>query len=68
MVHSVGGWVALAGAIVLGPRLGKYTKDGGMRPILGHNIPLAALGVFILWVGWFGFNPVQPPPPIPVLP
>ena len=57
VVHSVGGWVALAGAIVLGPRLGKYTKDGGMRPILGHNIPLAALGVFILWVGWFGFNP-----------
>jgi len=57
VVHSVGGWVALAGAMVLGPRLGKYTKDGGIRPILGHNIPLAALGVFILWVGWFGFNP-----------
>jgi Amt family ammonium transporter len=47
----------LAGAIVLGPRLGKYTKDGGIRPILGHNMPLAALGVFILWLGWFGFNP-----------
>lgn len=57
VVHSVGGWAALAGAIVLGPRLGKYTKNGGIRPILGHNIPLAALGVFILWVGWFGFNP-----------
>ncbi|HBT87249.1 ammonium transporter [Desulfobacter sp.] len=57
VVHSVGGWSALAGAIVLGPRLGKYTKDGGIRPILGHNIPLAALGVFILWIGWFGFNP-----------
>jgi Amt family ammonium transporter len=57
VVHSVGGWAALAGAIVLGPRLGKYTKDGGIRPILGHNLPLAALGVFILWMGWFGFNP-----------
>ena len=57
VVHSVGGWVALAGAMVLGPRLGKYSKEGGIRPILGHNIPLASLGVFILWVGWFGFNP-----------
>ena len=57
VVHSVGGWAALAGTIVLGPRLGKYTKDGGIKPILGHNIPLAALGVFILWLGWFGFNP-----------
>ncbi|MCG8635154.1 MAG: ammonium transporter [Desulfobacterales bacterium] len=57
VVHSVGGWAALAGAVVLGPRLGKYTKDGRVKPILGHNIPLAALGVFILWVGWFGFNP-----------
>ncbi len=56
VVHSVGGWSALAGAIVLGPRLGKYGKDGSIKPILGHNIPLAALGVFILWVGWFGFN------------
>ena len=56
VVHSVGGWAALAGAIVLGPRMGKYTKDGGIRPILGHNMPLAALGVFILWMGWFGFN------------
>ncbi len=57
VVHSVGGWAALAGAIVLGPRLGKYSKDGKIKPILGHNMPLAALGVFILWLGWFGFNP-----------
>ncbi len=57
VVHSVGGWAALAGAIVLGPRMGKYGKDGKVKPILGHNIPLAALGVFILWLGWFGFNP-----------
>ena len=57
VVHSVGGWAALAGAIVLGPRAGKYAKDGSIKPILGHNIPLAALGVFILWIGWFGFNP-----------
>ncbi|MDJ0915954.1 MAG: ammonium transporter [Desulfobacterales bacterium] len=57
VVHSVGGWAALAGAIVLGPRMGKYTKDGKVKPILGHNMPLAALGVFILWLGWFGFNP-----------
>lgn len=57
VVHSVGGWCALAGAIVLGPRIGKYTPDGKSRAIPGHNIPLAALGVFILWFGWFGFNP-----------
>ena len=57
VVHSVGGWAALAGAIVLGPRIGKFTKDGGVKPILGHNITLAGLGVFILWIGWFGFNP-----------
>ena len=57
VVHSVGGWAALAGAIVLGPRMGKYMKDGKVKPILGHNLPLAALGVFILWLGWFGFNP-----------
>jgi Amt family ammonium transporter len=56
VVHSVGGWCALAGAIVLGARIGKY-KDGKTMPIPGHNIPLAALGVFILWLGWFGFNP-----------
>ncbi len=57
VVHSVGGWCALAGAIVLGPRIGKYGPDGRSRAIPGHNIPLAALGVFILWFGWFGFNP-----------
>ena len=57
VVHSVGGWVGLAGAIVLGPRLGKYAKDGKVKPILGHSMTLAALGVFILWLGWFGFNP-----------
>ncbi|MFP4446344.1 MAG: ammonium transporter [Desulfosudaceae bacterium] len=57
VVHSVGGWAALAGTLILGPRLGKYGKDGKIRPILGHNIPLAALGVFVLWLGWFGFNP-----------
>lgn len=57
VVHSVGGWAALAGAIVLGPRMGKYGKDGKVKAIPGHNIPLAALGVFILWLGWFGFNP-----------
>ncbi len=57
VVHSIGGWVALAGALVLGPRIGKYTKEGKVKPIPGHNLPLAALGVFILWLGWFGFNP-----------
>lgn len=57
VVHSMGGWVALSGAIVLGPRIGKFTKDGKVKPIPGHNLPLAALGVFILWLGWFGFNP-----------
>jgi Amt family ammonium transporter len=57
VVHSVGGWAALMGAIVLGPRLGKYTKDGKVVPIAGHNIALATLGVFVLWFGWFGFNP-----------
>jgi len=57
VVHSIGGWTGLAGAIVLGPRIGKYSKEGKVQPIPGHNIPLAALGVFILWFGWFGFNP-----------
>ncbi|MDD5327200.1 MAG: ammonium transporter [Phycisphaerae bacterium] len=57
VVHSIGGWLALAGAVMLGPRLGKYAPDGKPRAILGHNLPLAALGVFILWFGWFGFNP-----------
>ena len=56
VVHSVGGWAALAGAIMLGPRFGKYI-NGKIRPIAGHNIGLATLGVFILWLGWFGFNP-----------
>ncbi len=56
LVHSVGGWGALAAVILLGPRLGKYTEDGKIKPIPGHNIPLAAIGVFLLWFGWFGFN------------
>ena len=57
VVHSVGGWAALAGAIILGPRLGKYTKSGKSRAIPGHSLTLAALGVMILFLGWFGFNP-----------
>ncbi|MXY69571.1 MAG: ammonium transporter [Acidobacteriia bacterium] len=56
VVHSVGGWAALAGAIVVGPRLGKYSFDGSPRAIPGHNLGMAALGVFILFLGWFGFN------------
>ncbi len=56
VVHSVGGWAALAGAIVLGPRLGKYAKDGKVHPMPGSNLALATLGTFILWLGWFGFN------------
>ena len=55
LVHSVGGWGALVGVIFLGPRLGKYKKDRIM-PIPGHSMPLAAIGVFLLWLGWFGFN------------
>lgn len=57
VVHSVGGWAAFAGSWMLGPRNGKYAPDGKAKAIPGHNIPLAALGVFILWLGWFGFNP-----------
>lgn len=57
VVHSVGGWIALVGAAILGPRLGKYGKDGKSKAIPGHNLTLACLGVFILWFGWFGFNP-----------
>ncbi|MFZ7101835.1 MAG: ammonium transporter [Peptococcaceae bacterium] len=57
VVHSVGGWAALVGAYFLGPRIGKYTKEGKPTAIPGHNITLGALGVFILWFGWFGFNP-----------
>ena len=55
VVHSVGGWAALAGALILGPRIGKY-KDGRVVPMPGSNLPIATLGVFILWLGWFGFN------------
>ena len=55
VVHSVGGWAALAGALILGPRIGKY-KDGNVVPMPGANLPIATLGVFILWLGWFGFN------------
>ncbi len=56
VVHSVGGWIALMGATLLGPRIGKYTKDR-VNAIPGHNLTLAALGVFLLWIGWYGFNP-----------
>lgn len=56
LVHSVGGWGALAGVLLLGPRLGKFGKDGRVHPILGHSMPLATIGVFLLWLGWFGFN------------
>jgi Amt family ammonium transporter len=55
LVHSVGGWGALVGAFLLGPRIGKYVR-GGMKPIPGHSLPLAAIGVFMLWFGWYGFN------------
>lgn len=57
IVHSVGGWSALVGATILGPRIGKYGKNGKVHAIPGHSITLGALGVFILWLGWFGFNP-----------
>jgi len=57
VVHSVGGWAALSGAIILGPRYGKYDKDGKPKAIPGHNMSLAVIGLFILWLGWFGFNP-----------
>jgi len=57
VVHSVGGWAALAGIIVLGPRFGKYGPDGKVKPIPGHSMPLATIGLFVLWLGWFGFNP-----------
>ncbi|MEZ6852550.1 ammonium transporter [Halodesulfovibrio aestuarii] len=56
VVHSLGGWVALAGAMAVGPRIGKYMPDKKPRAILGHSMPMAGLGVFILWFGWFGFN------------
>ena len=54
-VHSVGGWAALSGVLLLGPRIGKYV-DGKVMPIMGHNMPLVTIGVFLLWLGWFGFN------------
>jgi len=56
VVHGVGGGMALAGAIIVGPRIGKYMPDGSVKPMPAHNFPLAALGVLILWLGWFGFN------------
>ena len=56
IVHSVGGWAALMGAIIIGPRMGKYARDGKVKALPGSNIPLATLGTFILWMGWFGFN------------
>ncbi len=56
LVHSVGGWGALVGILFLGPRLGKYAKDGSMTPIPGSSMPSATIGVFLLWLGWFGFN------------
>lgn len=57
VVHSVGGWAALAGVMVLGPRFGKYSEDGKINPIPGHNLSIATIGTFVLWLGWFGFNP-----------
>lgn len=56
-VHSIGGWAALVGAVMLGPRIGKYGKDGQITAIPGHNITAATIGTFVLWFGWFGFNP-----------
>ncbi len=56
VVHSISGWVALSGAIILGPRLGKFNSDGTVNRMHGHNLPLATLGTFFLWFGWFGFN------------
>ncbi len=57
VVHSVGGWCALTGILLLGPRIGKYKPDGTPKPIYGHSLSIATLGVFVLWLGWFGFNP-----------
>lgn len=57
VVHSIGGWIGLAGAIMLGPRIGKFGREGAVNPILGHNMSISVLGMFILWFGWFGFNP-----------
>ena len=57
VVHSIGGWAALTGVIILGPRIGKYSASGKVQPIPGHNMGFATLGTLILWLGWFGFNP-----------
>jgi len=57
VVHSIGGWCALTGVMILGPRIGKFLPDGSTKPIPGHNMGLATLGTLILWLGWFGFNP-----------
>ncbi len=57
VIHSVGGWAALTGAMILGPRFGKFGKDGSITPTPGHDLALATIGTFILWLGWFGFNP-----------
>ncbi len=57
VVHSVGGWAALAGVILLGPRFGKYRADGSVNPIFGHNMSMVTMGGLVLWFGWFGFNP-----------
>ena len=57
VVHSVGGWAALAGAVILGPRVGKYAANGKITPLPGHSMSLATIGAFVLWLGWFGFNP-----------
>jgi Amt family ammonium transporter len=56
LVHSVGGWAALVGAMMLGPRIGKYERDGRVNPMIGSSMPMATVGVFMLWLGWFGFN------------
>ena len=57
VVHSVGGWAALAGVLLLGPRFGKYGPGKQIKAIPGHNMPIATIGLFVLWIGWFGFNP-----------
>jgi Amt family ammonium transporter len=66
VVHSVGGWAALAGVMVLGPRIGKYRSDGSVNPIMGHNMALSTLGALILWLGWFGFNPGSTMAAVPI--
>jgi Amt family ammonium transporter len=57
VVHSVGGWAALTGILVLGPRMGKYSADGKVHPIPAHSMTSGVIGCFVLWLGWFGFNP-----------